>query len=167
MGVLTLQTIDLLTGSASVWASLPVSVAPGPSAIAWLTPNATLPNATTTLLLARLTADGQSTPFDEHLVHLTPPVKLLVKKASITLTLATQPNPDGSVDVTVATDAVALFVTLTTAAPGRFSDNAFLLLPSAPRVILWLPFNAGGDPAQNYDLLKGSLRAEDHSAYIA
>jgi hypothetical protein len=52
----------------------------------------------------------------------------------------------------------------TEVAPGRFSDNAFLLLPGAPRTIVWTPF-AEGDPAGDYALLNTTLRVEDHSAY--
>lgn len=166
-GTLTLTAIDLQGGGAapSVWATFPVSVPPGPGAITWLTPNATLPNATTTLLFASLTETGVGTAFDQHIVHLTAPLNLALPRATLTATVAAQPNADGSVDIAVSTDAVALFVTLTAGAPGRFSDNAFLLLPGAPLTIQWLPFVPGGDAAANWALLKASLRIEDLSAY--
>jgi hypothetical protein len=104
--------------------------------------------------------------FDEHVIHLTAPLNLVVDHATITATVAAQPNADGSIDITVSTDAVAIFVTLTTAAPGRFNDNAFFLLPqSPPRTIQWTPFISGGDAIANLALLQSSLRVEDHSAY--
>jgi hypothetical protein len=71
------------------------------------------------------------------------------------------------VDVGVSTDAVALFVTLTAAAPGRFSDNAFALLPSAPRALTWQPFLPGGDAQANRDLLAATLRVEHHASYLS
>jgi beta-mannosidase len=165
-GTLTLTAIDLQGGGAapSVWATFPVSVPPGPGAITWLAPNATLPNATTTLLFASLTEAGVGTAFDQHLVHLTAPLNLALPRATLSATVAPQPNPDGSVDIAVSTDAVALFVTLTAGAPGRFSDNAFLLLPGAPLTVQWLPFVAG-DAAADWALLKATLRIEDLSAY--
>jgi beta-mannosidase len=163
-GTLTLTTVDLASGASAPWASLRFVAPPGPGAVAWATPNATLPNASTTLLLASLLEDGAPAPFDEHVVHLTAPVNLIVKRASLTATVAGAPNLDGSVNVTVSSDAVALFVTLTTMAPGRFSDNAFLLLPDAPVSVQWLPF-LEGDATADWALLKASLRVEDHSAY--
>ena len=163
-GTLTLTAVDLATGAARAWATLPVSVAAGPAALAWLAPNTALPNVTSTILVAQL-ADASGGPaFDEHVVHLTAPVNLVVAKAAIAAAVAAAPNADGSVDIALSTSAVALFVTLTTAAPGRFSDNAFHLLPSAPRTISWVPF-APGDAAADYALLKASLRVEDHSSY--
>ena len=38
------------------------------------------------------------------------------------------------------TNATALFVVLTTRAPGRFVDSAFALLPGRPRTLEFLPF---------------------------
>ena len=103
---------------------------------------------------------------DEHVVHLTAPANLqVVPRVALSARAAAAPNADGSVNVTVAADAVALFVTLTAMAPGRFSDNAFLLLPTAPRNVTWIPFVAG-DAAANYALLVATLRVEDMSAYV-
>ena len=163
-GTLTLTAIDLQSGASSVWATLPMAAPPGPGALAWGTPNATLPNATTTLLVARLQEEGAATPFDDHVVHLTAPLNLAVRRAAVAAAPAAQANADGSIDILLTSDAVAIFVTLTCAAPGRFSDNAFYLLPSAPRTVQWLPFEPG-DPAANLALLTQTLRVEDHSAY--
>ena len=167
-GTLTLTSIDLLTGASSVWAQLPVAAPAGPAALAWATPTGQPPNATTSVLVASLVeAGGGGAQFDEHVVHLTAPGNLLVRRAAITAAPAPAPNADGSIDIHLATDSVALFVTLTCAAPGRFTDNAFLLLPSAPRVIQWLPFDASQDAAADYAALTASLRVEDLSAYQA
>jgi len=165
-GTLTLTAVDLATGAARAWATLPVSVAAGPAALSWLATGAALPNLTSTILVAQLADASGGLAFDEHVVHLTAPVNLAVPRAAIVAAVAAAPNADGSVDIAVSTSAVALFVTLTAAAPGRFSDNAFHLLPSAPRTISWVPF-AAGDAAADYALLKASLRVEDHSAYAA
>jgi hypothetical protein len=40
--------------------------------------------------------------------------------------VASDKNADGSVDVTVTTDKLALYVTLTTLAQGYFSENAYV-----------------------------------------
>lgn len=168
-GSLSLSTVDLQSGATAPWASFQVAVAAGPGALAWFYPNATLPNASTTLLVASLTEATSgvvATVFDTHVVHLTAPVNLVVKNATLSATVANQPNEDGSIDVSVTTDAVALFVTLTAAAPGRFSDNAFLLLPAVPYRVSWIPFVAGNS-TMDWELLKSTLRVEDHSAYAA
>ena len=165
-GTLTLTAVDLATGAARAWATLPVAVAAGPGALAWAAPNATLPNATTTLLVASLVDAAGGGAFDEHVVHMTAPANLLiVAPVKLSVAVAAAPNADGSVNVTVAADAVALFVTLTAMAPGRFSDNAFLLLPGAPRNVTWIPFVAG-DAAADYALLAATIRVEDMSAYV-
>lgn len=164
-GTLTLTAVDLATGVAVEWASMPVAVSAGPIATTWVSPvNKFIPNATTTILIAQLTDSNTSAVFDEHIVHLTAPVNLLLSHATVVATVAPAPNADGSVDITVSTNAVALFVTLTTAAPGRFTNNAFHLLPGKPRVIQWLPF-VDGDAAADYALLVSSVRIEDMSAY--
>jgi hypothetical protein len=165
-GTLTLTTVDLLTGATATWASLPVAAGPGPGALAWVAPNATLPNATTTLLVASLVETSSSSVFDEHIVHITAPMNLVVDTtANVSALVAPAPNPDGSVNITVTADAVALFVTLTCAAPGRFSDNAFLLLPAAPNQLQWLPFVADGNSTADRDLLASTLRVEHHATY--
>lgn len=167
-GTLELTVVDLASGRAAPWASLPAAVARGPNALAWLAPpNATLPDANTTVLLASLTDGATGRVLDEHLVPLTAPANLRVPRAAVSAAVAPAPHADGSVDVTVAAaDAVALFVTLTAAAPGRFSDNAFTLLPGAPRALTWLPFAPGGDATANRALLAATLRVEDLSAYV-
>lgn len=168
-GSLSLSTIDLQSGASAPWATFQVAAAAGPGALTWFYPNATLPNASTTLLIASLTentSDVAATAFDTHVVHLTAPLNLIVEHANVSATVADQPNQDGSVDISVTADAVALFVTLTTAAPGRFSDNAFLLLPAAPYPIKWIPFMPGNS-TMDWELLKSTLRVEDHSVYAA
>lgn len=72
----------------------------------------------------------------------------------VTAAVATTPNGDGSLDITLTTDAVALFVVLTTVSEGRFSDNAFILTPPSTTIqfIPWKPLNA--------TLLANTLRVE-------
>ena len=76
--------------------------------------------------------------------------------AAANVTVAVQ-----GLQVTVSADAPAMYVVLTTAAHGRFEDNAFLLLPSKPMQVDFVPFGALDMPA-----LTKSLRVEDVSAYM-
>jgi beta-mannosidase len=75
------------------------------------------------------------------------------------------PTPDGSVNVTVRTDALALYVTLTTLAQGRFSDNAFLMLP-VPGVVALQFVPVAGVPA-DVAVLTSSLRVEHVATYMS
>ena len=66
-----------------------------------------------------------------NVIPLLPPMNLSVAMAEVTATVSDTINADGTVDIDVKTDKVALYVVLTTAAQGRFSDNAFLLKPGS------------------------------------
>jgi len=87
-------------------------------------------------------------------VLLAPPAKLALSKASVTFEVSAAPNADGSVDITLTADATALYVTLTTLAHGRFSDNAFAL-PTGKATVQFIPFGDLDVPT-----LKASLRVE-------
>lgn len=167
-GALTLLAADLAAAAARapprVLATMAVAVPAGPGALAWLAPNiSALPNASATILIARLAGAGGAI-LAERMLHITPPRNLAVARATVAAAVAPRANADGSVNISLATDVVALFVSLTSAAPGAFDENALLLLPTAPRVVRWLPFDAGGAPG-DAALLAATLRVEDHSMY--
>eukprot|EP01052_Picozoa_sp_SAG31_P019323 SAG31_NODE_1404_length_8479_cov_2.258760_2_plen_381_part_00 len=63
-------------------------------------------------------------------------------------------------DITLTTTATALYVVLTSAAVGRFSDNAVLLEVGVPQVINFVSWNAGGLDAAQLAVLRSSLRVE-------
>jgi beta-mannosidase len=72
------------------------------------------------------------------------------------------PNADGSVNVTVTSTGSALFVTLTTLAQGRFSDNAFHLWGAgATATVCFVPW---GD--LDYGTLVSTLRVEHVHDYM-
>ena len=75
-------------------------------------------------------------------------------------------NADGTIDIAVSSDKVALWVTLTTLAQGRFSDNAFLL-PATTKTIQFVPNSPSPSTsaAEDMRVLKESLRIEDFSMY--
>jgi hypothetical protein len=121
------------------------------------------PNGAKTALLSTVTERSTGEVMSSHMVQLVAPSALEVTKAAITLTVADKANADGSIDIVVASDAVAVFVTLTTAAQGRFSDNCFLL-PATMKTVRFIPF-LRDTAATDMATLKASLRVEDHSAY--
>ena len=68
-----------------------------------------------------------------------PPRAMTLQKASVTATVG-KAGSDGHVPITVSTTATAMYVVLTTAAEGRFSDNAFLLEARKDREIMFIPW---------------------------
>jgi hypothetical protein len=74
-------------------------------------------------------------------------------KASVKMIVA---KTDGRIFITVTSTATAMFVVLTTAASGRFSDNAFLLEQGKTRQIFFHPWTE----EDQFGLLKSSLRVE-------
>ena len=76
-------------------------------------------NPATTVLLATISNSSNHT-VHENLIPLTSPEKMRLPPANVTATVS-------GLTVRVSTDLPALWVVLTTAAHGRFEDNAFLL----------------------------------------
>ena len=180
-GSLTVTAVTLATGATSVLYSAPtLSLPAGPGAAMWFTLPST-PNANTTVLVIDV-VDGSAreswrvmptfasplvhtvtgSPVSSNLVLFAPPVYLSLPAANVAVAVNSAPNADGTVDVTLTTDAPALFVTLTTLAQGRFSDNAFLLLPGEPRTITYIAFVSPTD----IDVLKTTIRVEHAASYL-
>lgn len=92
------------------------------------------------------------------------PGALELADPQLTWTVAPVPNADGSVNVTVvASAAPAAFVTLTTQAQGRFSDNSFWVGPTAGAMttVAFLPFGL-----LDFELLTSTLRVEHLAQYL-
>lgn len=92
------------------------------------------------------------------------PGSLELADPALAVIVAPAPNADGSVNVTVtAAAAPAAFVTLTTQAPGRFTDNSFWVGPAAgaTTTVAFLPFGH-----LDYELLASTLRVEHLQQYL-
>ena len=77
--------------------------------------------------------------------------------------IADTANKDGTINIAVSSDKVALWVTLTTLAQGRFSDNVFFL-PATTKTVQFIPFSSS-TAADDHRSLTASLRVEDFSMY--
>jgi hypothetical protein len=103
--------------------------------------------------------DGRSYSF-ENLVLLNPLKDYSLQKSKLLLEV----NSDsGSVFVT-SVGASSLYVTLTTGAVGRFSDNAFFLARNETREVKFLPIYEG--EVVDVKLLRETIRVEDVSLYL-
>lgn len=90
-----------------------------------------------------------------------PPKHMELAPAKVSWSLG-QPATDGShVTITLTSNATALYVVLTTAAHGRFSDNSILLESGAARArqVDFLPWDGPIDEAK-IALLRSTLRVE-------
>lgn len=158
---------------------MPVSLPRGGGAIAWFcaagsgTPGACASYATLLTaagcaangydcLLTVSLSDAGGSVVDAHTVLLTIPANLALRPANVSVAIG-DVTPDGaSVALTVRADAVALFVTLTTLAQGRFSTNTFVVAPGAPVALSFIAF---GGPV-DVDALRDSLAFEVVNTYV-
>ena len=177
----SLRLLHLADGRVSAGASWPVSLPRGAGATAWacadgggagaaaagactpwaalLPPLGCAPAGSDCIALLELRgADGAL--LAENFELLAAPFALAFPPAAtVTAAVAAAPAADGSVAVTLTASATALFVTLTTQAQGRFSDNA-LLLPPGDTVVAFLPWGP-----LNATLLASTLRVEHVALY--
>jgi beta-mannosidase len=160
-GTVTLTAYDHFgTGAGAVVVSKPVEMLAGPGALEWF--NADLPPGNTSSIISTVhNAEGEV--MSEHMVQLVKPMELRVPLAELSFKIAPTAKKDGTIDIAVSSTKVALWVTLTTLAQGRFSDNAFLL-PATSRTIQFVP-NSPSTAATDLQVLKASLRIEDFSMY--
>ena len=71
-----------------------------------------------------------------------------------------EPDAAGEVPITLSCQATAIFVTLTTLAQGRFSDNAIIIPGPGNATVNFVPWGP-----LNLALLKSSLRVEHVALY--
>ncbi len=152
----------------------------------------------TTVLLLEVTSSATGAPVVQstNVVALGPPKQWRLPNATVTIDSVTPDPSTGGATVVVSSDQTALYVTLTTLATGRFSENAFLLLPREGGGGLGAGAAAGGGQQQqqqqehsggsgssgggktltflpfegqvvDMELLRSSLRADHIGLYVA
>jgi len=93
-----------------------------------------------------------------HVLPLVTPNRMTLPKADVTFTV--KQDTSGGADITLSTNAVAIYATLTTEANGRFSENSILLLPGQ-RMVKFMPFGS-----LDLQKLTSTLRVEHAQQYI-
>lgn len=147
-GSVQVTAVDLSTGASDVILHKTVSLPTGPGVREWFAPDV-LPNPSTHAVVV---TDSEGT---EMMAGLVPLNAMALKPATVACTVGVV--QDEIISVTCKSNAVAVYVVLTTAAQGRFEPNAFFL--SGSREVKFLSWNGTADA----DLLKSSLRV-DHAA---
>ena len=158
-GVVQILALDLATSQVKTHVSNTFPLAAGPAVTTWFFVESINRN-TTVLLASYLNADAVMT---QHTILLTEPMHLTLTSLQLLVTVASQPKADGTVDVTVSraqsSQNAALYVTLTTRANGRFSNNVFTFYQNSVN-LQFIPFG----PLQ-LSLLQSSIRAEHVADY--
>jgi len=167
-GTVTITIVNFATGKSSMVSSTPLSLAPGASTIRWF--------------CAKTQTNGQCTPWSGILalgncasagegilvITITTGSNTVVAQNELALTTIQNmklPKPMVSFKVsaggviTLTTDQTAAYVTLTTQAQGRFSDNFFLLTPGS-KDVTFVPFGP-----LDINALESTLRVEHAQLY--
>jgi hypothetical protein len=110
-------------------------------------------NGSNCVLVIEVTADGQRA--STNLLPFLPPKAMRLPEANVTAIVSVVNTSADAAQVTLSTNATALYVVLTTQAAGRFEDNSVLLEVGHPRTIAFIPW-APMDAA----LLQRTLRVE-------
>lgn len=181
-GRAVLSLVHLATGAAAPLSATPVSLPAGPAAVAWFCAGgggsprwdragAACPPWATLLAAHGCDPGGGDCVLNATLVDAASGAAAAANPSLLAPAKATKPflSPDPAVaaelsappahagdpiGVTVRCSAPALFVTLTTAAQGYFSENAFLVTPAEPRRLVFVP-QPGAD---QMPLLNATLR---------
>jgi len=178
VGTASLNLLNIKTGTTSLVDTYPVNLAQGAAVTSWSCANATVNVITTAcpgwspILTAHSCAsdgsdclallDIRSNTGDliiDNFELLTDPFSLALPSAQVTFAIGAVSPADGSVPITLTTDKTALFVSLTTLAQGRFTDNSILLIPGNT-VISFIPWST-----LDMTLLSSTLRVEHLASY--
>ena len=144
-GTVVVEALDLASGTLSPVQTERADLGPGPAAIHFFDLARDVDGAREILVISCVER-GEVVARNE--APFATPGRLALPAARVALSVAND-------TVSLSTNATALYVTLTTLANGAFDDNSFLLLPSEPRSVRFLPFDSF-DAA----LLARSLRVE-------
>ena len=109
------------------------------------------------MLNVTVTSDAEGGVVSSNMLPLALPGELMLPAADVTTAVKTAAAGAKSVDIELTSSATAVYVWLSTAEHGRFSDNAFVLLPGAAGTIQFLSFLDAGTSS---DALTKSLRVE-------
>ena len=160
-GQLLIASLDITTSQLTTLYNASQPLGGGPFTFWFDVP---LIDANRSILIGTFTDRASGAVVTEHSMLLTEPMHMALTPLALTVTVATEPNADGSIDVTItradsSSTNAALFVTLTTAANGRFSENVFVL--HRPTTIQFIPFG----PLQQA-LLISTVRVEHVADYL-
>ncbi|CAK0819957.1 unnamed protein product [Prorocentrum cordatum] len=162
-GTLVLNSTHFQTGIVTTLYKVNVVLPAGPGTTKWVQSEAVQNLDGVGEILQAVVIDGSGTVVSQNTIPFATPEKMILKKA--VLSVEATKDCGGHYTALVKSDAVAVYVTLTTLAHGIFEDNAFLLLPPG-RAVKFMP--SALSPHSNetaFERFQKSLRVEDVSVY--
>jgi beta-mannosidase len=157
---LSVSKVSLATGEVtSVYSNAALQLPAGPGAALFFPIDGSI-DGSSFVLRATVTNASSGLALTDNWIPLLPPRNwTALGTAAVSYTVADAPTREGGFEITLTTDKLAAWVTLTTLAQGRFSDNAFFLLPGSTTVY-FLPWAEAQGP-----LLQETLRVEHMASY--
>jgi hypothetical protein len=163
VGSLVLNVTAFATGEVSTVLEQVVSLRPGGGMVDYFTSAKVAALDGSKHILEAIVMETDGTVVSRNVVPFASPERMLLKPAKVAV--AAHRADDGSFVADVTTQAVAMYVTLTTLANGRFEDNAFLLVPPG-RQLKFLPSTMTANSMdEEFHAFAQSLRVEDVSLY--
>ena len=179
-GHVTVEAVHYLSGTVTPMSSVKVSLPAGGGALGFYCADkstaisAGSPNCTTfeelfktvpacskgaksCMLNVTVTSDADGGVVSSNMLPLALPGELMLPAADVTTAVKTAAAGAKSVDIELTSSATAVYVWLSTLEHGRFSDNAFVLLPGVSRTVQFLSFLDAGTSSE---VLTKSLRVE-------
>eukprot|EP01059_Diplonema_ambulator_P005508 TRINITY_DN1525_c1_g1_i1.p1 TRINITY_DN1525_c1_g1~~TRINITY_DN1525_c1_g1_i1.p1 ORF type:complete len:931 (+),score=264.77 TRINITY_DN1525_c1_g1_i1:382-2793(+) len=152
--VITLQASGFPTPTTIY--SAPISLGPYSDATYFSIPKT---NPATQLILASVT-DAANTVVAENICPMAYPYQMSIPSGTNVKVYSVTAEQDGSFKIDLTCGTTAMYVTLTTQAQGRFSENAFLI-NSGTKSVYFYPFTGNQEQA-----LRSSLRVEDLAMHL-
>merc|ERR1712070_76478 len=162
-GKLTLRSTSFADAKVSVLHERSLSLPAGAGVVQWFQSDEVKAlNGQHSAVEAIVTSAAGST-VSSNLIALATPENMQLSKANVAVSASME---DGAIVASLTTDAVAMYVTLTTLAHGRFEDNAFMLRPPGRKVKFLLASPSPHSSTEEaFKSFKQSLRVEDVSLY--
>ena len=159
LGLLTIKAIAFATGLETLVLTDKLDLPAGPGVSHWVQASFSGVHGADQVIVATITNTVDNEVVCENVIPLIEPKNMKLLKSNAQVSVGEE-NADGSVDIHVEVEHVAMYVTMTTLAAGRFSSNSILVKPPGTTV-QFLPFGT-----LDKALLKSSIRVEDVSVYM-
>ena len=159
LGLLTIKAVAFATGLETLVLMDKLDLPAGPGVSYWVQANFSGVSGADQVIVATINNTVDNEVVCENIIPLIEPKNMKLLKSNAQVSVGEE-NADGSVDIHVDVEHVAMYVTMTTLAAGRFSSNSILVKPRGTTV-QFLPFGT-----LDKALLQSSIRVEDVSFYM-
>jgi uncharacterized protein YraI len=135
-GTVVVSSLDYGSGNETIVTSLPVDMPAGAGQTQYFR-IAGIANGTAAMLHT-VVRDRAGVEVNSNYIPMAEPHRFVLPRADVKFVVQDAANSDGSIDIVVSTDRVAVYVTFTTLAQGRFSENVFVMAAGS-KTVQFLP----------------------------